>query len=44
MRVRDVTTLDAIVGDTILKERLLAGVGGVLAFLGLALLGVAPHA
>ena len=40
MRVRDVTTLDALVGSTILKERLLAGIGGAFAFLGLLLAAI----
>jgi predicted permease len=40
VRVRDVTTLEALVGRTIVKERLLAGIGGVFALLGLALAGV----
>jgi hypothetical protein len=31
-RIRDVTTLDTLVGDTLLREELLAGVGGVFAF------------
>ena len=35
LRVRDVTTVEALVGSTIVKERLLACVGGVFAFLGL---------
>lgn len=37
LRVRDVTTLEALVGDTIRTERLLAGIGGAFAFLGLVL-------
>jgi predicted permease len=37
MRVRDVTTVDALVGNTILKEKLLAGIGGAFAFLGILL-------
>src|SRR6185369_5119621 len=36
-RVRDVTTLDALVGTTIRTERLLAGIGGAFAVLGLIL-------
>ena len=35
MRVRDVTTLETLVGSTILKEKLLAGIGGAFACLGL---------
>jgi ABC-type antimicrobial peptide transport system permease subunit len=37
MRVRDVTTVDVLVGNTILKEKLLAGIGGAFAFLGILL-------
>ncbi len=37
VRVRDVTTLKTLVGNTIRTERLLAGVGGAFAFLGLIL-------
>jgi predicted permease len=40
MRVRDVTTLEALVGNTILKEKLLAGIGGTFAFLGLTLAAI----
>lgn len=36
-RVRDITTLEALVGSTIRTERLLAGIGGAFAFLGLIL-------
>jgi len=36
-RVRDVTTLDTLIGDTLLREKLLAGIGGVFALLGLML-------
>jgi putative ABC transport system permease protein len=39
-RVREVTTLDTLVGNSILKEKLLAGVGGVFAFLGLLLAAI----
>ena len=39
-RIRDVTTLDTLVGDTLLREELLAGVGGVFAFLGLLLAAI----
>ena len=35
VRVRDVTTMDALVGRTIVKEKLLAGIGGTFALLGL---------
>ena len=37
LRARDVTTLDALVGSTIRTERLLAGIGGAFAILGLLL-------
>jgi hypothetical protein len=40
MRVRDVATLDALVGTPILKEKLLAGIGGAFAFLGLILAAI----
>jgi len=40
MRVRDVTTVEALVGSTILKEKLLAGIGGAFAFLGLILAAI----
>jgi ABC-type antimicrobial peptide transport system permease subunit len=35
MRIRGVTTLETIVGNTLLREKLLAGVGGVFSFFGL---------
>lgn len=35
--VRDITTLDTLIGDTLLREKLLAGIGGVFALLGLLL-------
>jgi putative ABC transport system permease protein len=37
LRVREVTTLEALVGSTIRTERLLASIGGVFAFLSLIL-------
>jgi predicted permease len=40
VRVRDVTTLEAQVGRTILTERLLAGIGGAFALLGLILAAI----
>ena len=40
VRVRDVSTLDALVGRTIVKERLLAGIGGSFALLGLVLAAI----
>ena len=36
-RIREVTTLDALIGDTLLREKLLAGIGGTFAALGLLL-------
>ena len=36
-RVRDAIPLEALVGSTILTEKLLAGIGGAFAFLGLVL-------
>lgn len=39
-RVREATTLDTLIADTLLRERLLAGVGGAFAFLGLLLAGI----
>jgi len=38
--VRDVTTLDTVIGNTLLREKLLAGIGGVFAFLGLLLAAI----
>jgi predicted permease len=40
LRIRDVTTLEALVGNTIRTERLLACIGGALAALGLTLAGI----
>jgi ABC-type antimicrobial peptide transport system permease subunit len=40
MRIRDTITLDALVGNTILKEKLLAAVSAALALLGLILAAV----
>ena len=39
-RVRNVTTLDTLIGDTLLREKLLAGAGGVFALLGLLLAAI----
>jgi predicted permease len=39
-RVRKVTTLETLIGNTLLKEKLLAGIGGVFAFLGLLLAAI----
>jgi predicted permease len=39
-RVWEITTLEALVGSTLLRERLLAGIGGVFAFLGLLLAAI----
>jgi predicted permease len=38
--VRDVTTLDTLIGNTLLREKLLAAIGGVFAFLGLLLAAI----
>jgi ABC-type antimicrobial peptide transport system permease subunit len=40
VRVRNITTLDTQIGDTLLREKLLAGIGGVFAFLGLLLAAI----
>jgi predicted permease len=40
MRVREVTTLETIVGNTLLREKLVAGVGGAFAFFGLLLAAI----
>jgi putative ABC transport system permease protein len=40
MRIRDITPLETIVGNTLRVEKLLAGVGGVCAFFGLLLAAV----
>jgi hypothetical protein len=40
LRVRDATTMDILIGRTLLKERLLAGIGGTFAFLGLVLAAI----
>jgi putative ABC transport system permease protein len=39
-RVREVTTLETLVGNTLLREKLLAGIGGTFAFFGLILAAV----
>jgi putative ABC transport system permease protein len=39
-RIHDVTTLDTLIGYTLLREKLLAGIGGVFAFLGLLLAAI----
>jgi len=38
--VREVSTLDALVGNTLLREKLLAGIAGVFAFLGLLIAAI----
>jgi putative ABC transport system permease protein len=38
--VRNVTTLDTVIGSTLLREKLLAGIGGIFAFLGLLLAAI----
>jgi predicted permease len=40
MRIREVTTLETIVGNTLLREKLLADVGGAFAFFGLLLAAI----
>jgi putative ABC transport system permease protein len=40
MQVREMTTLETLVGSTILKEKLMADIGGTFAFLGLILAGI----
>lgn len=39
-RIREVTTLDTLIGNTLLREKLLAGIGGIFAFLGLLLAAI----
>jgi predicted permease len=39
-RLREITTLDTLIGNTLLREKLLAGIGGVFAFLGLLLAAI----
>ena len=40
LRIREVTTLETLVGNTIVREKLLAGIGGVFAMLGLVLAAI----
>jgi len=40
MEVHEITTLETLVGNTLLREKLLAGVGGAFAFFGLLLAGI----
>lgn len=40
MQVKEITGLDTIIGNTLLRERLLAGVGGAFAFFGLMLVAI----
>lgn len=40
MRIREITTLGTIVGNTLLREKLLADIGGVFAFFGLLLAAI----
>ncbi len=40
LHVVEVTTLETLIGNTLLKEKLLAGVGGVFALLGLVLVAI----
>jgi putative ABC transport system permease protein len=39
-RVKEITTLETIVGNTLLREKLLAGIGGAFAFFGLLLAAI----
>jgi predicted permease len=39
-RIRNVTTLDTLIGNTLLREKLLAGIGGAFALLGLLLAAI----
>ncbi len=39
-RIRNIATLDTLIGDTLLREKLLAGIGGVFALLGLLLAAI----
>jgi ABC-type antimicrobial peptide transport system permease subunit len=39
-RIQYVTTLDTLIGNTLLREKLLAGIGGAFAFLGLLLAAI----
>ncbi|HVO97334.1 MAG TPA: ABC transporter permease [Bryobacteraceae bacterium] len=39
-RIQEITTLDTLIGDTLLREKLLAGLGGIFAFLGLLLAAI----
>lgn len=40
MQIREITTLETLVGNTLLREKLLAGIGGVLALLGLVMAAI----
>jgi len=40
LEVHEVTTLDTLIGNTLLTEKLLAGIGGAFAFFGLLLAGI----
>lgn len=39
-RIREITTLDTLIGNTLIREKLLAGIGGVFAVLGLLLAAI----
>src|SRR3982750_2232974 len=39
-QIREMTTLETLVGNTLLREKLLAGIGGALAFLGLLMAAI----
>jgi len=40
MQIHEITTLETLVGNTLLREKLLAGVGGAFAFFGMLLAGI----
>jgi putative ABC transport system permease protein len=40
LRIREVTSLETLVGNTLMREKLLAGIGGALAFFGLLLASI----
>ena len=40
LQVHEISSLDTMIGDTLLREKLLAGIGGAFAFFGLLLAGI----
>lgn len=40
LQVHEISSLDTLIGDTLLREKLLAGIGGAFAFFGLLLAGI----